>query len=107
MQIDFEIIIVGLCFFGVGMGLFLPNTNNWLFGQTHAPIRGRAIGGLTTAIFMGQFVAPITGNLILSFTDFSGLYLISAIILFVFALTFYVYAKIVDKSGKFDEQHHY
>ncbi|MHA1982891.1 MAG: MFS transporter [Candidatus Hodarchaeales archaeon] len=102
-----EIIIIGLMFFGVGVGLFLPNTNNWLFGQIHAPIRGRAIGGLTTAIFLGQFVSPITGNLILGFTDFSGLYLVSALILVVFALTFFIYAKIVDKDGNFDEQHHY
>ena len=43
---------------GVGLGLNFPNMTIWMMSRVPATMRGRASGGLTTAIFMGQFMSP-------------------------------------------------
>ena len=95
---NYGIIILGLMIFGLGIGLFIPNINSWLFGQTHAPIRGRVIGGFTTFLFLGQFISPITGNLILGSTDTPGLFLVSTFVYLILATLFFVYAYFTDKN---------
>jgi MFS family permease len=92
---NFLIAMGALIPFGIGLGMFIPNINSWLFGQTHAPIRGRMIGGFTTAVFLGQFVSPITGNLILESTDTSGLFMISAYVFTMLAALFFANAYFV------------
>jgi MFS family permease len=51
--------LLGLLVSGIGLGLIVPNLNVWLVTIVPAAIRGRAVGGLTTAIFLGQFISPI------------------------------------------------
>ncbi len=34
----------------------------WLAAIVPATVRGRAIGGLTTAIFLGQFLSPVVAQ---------------------------------------------
>jgi MFS family permease len=48
-------IITGLLISGLGLGLYIPNSNVWLVSVVPAALRGRAVGGLTTALFLGQF----------------------------------------------------
>lgn len=43
---------------GFGLGLNFPNMSIWLMSRVPATMRGRASGGLTTAIFLGQFMSP-------------------------------------------------
>ncbi|MHA2502089.1 MAG: MFS transporter [Candidatus Kariarchaeaceae archaeon] len=88
---SYGMVFVSMFVFGLGVGFFGPNLNSWLFGRAHAPIRGRVIGGYTTAIFIGQFLSPVFGNLVLGFTDISGLYLISAIISLIVGVSFILY----------------
>jgi len=57
---------------GVGMGLMMPNFSLWLMGFTPMPLRGRVIGGLTTAIFIGQFASPLVVTPLLTVTDIAG-----------------------------------
>ncbi|MEM8603383.1 MAG: MFS transporter, partial [Cyanobacteria bacterium P01_H01_bin.121] len=52
-------IVLGLLILGIGWGLFLPNVNVWLSTVTPISIRGKAMGGLTMAMFLGQFISPI------------------------------------------------
>jgi MFS family permease len=89
---NFWIAMCALVPFGIGLGMFIPNINSWLFGQTHAPIRGRMMGGFTTAVFLGQFLSPITGKLILQRTDISGLFMTSAFVFILVAVLFFVNA---------------
>ncbi len=45
-------VLAGLAVGGLGMGLMFPNLNVWLAAEVPAAVRGRAVGGLTTAIFL-------------------------------------------------------
>ena len=53
---------LGMLAVGAGAGLLMPALNNWLGDQTPAAARGRALGGLSTALFFGQFVSPIAAQ---------------------------------------------
>lgn len=65
-------ILLGLMGVGIGIGLTLPNFNLWLLTVIPSAARGRAVGGLTTAIFLGQFLSPIAIQPIVSQVGFSG-----------------------------------
>jgi MFS family permease len=51
--------LAALAVCGLGGGLLLPNLNVWLAAEVPPRLRGRALGGLTAAIFMGQFASPL------------------------------------------------
>jgi MFS family permease len=52
-------VLTGLALCGMGVGLLMPNMSIWLMTTVPETIRGRALGGLSTAIFLGQFLSPI------------------------------------------------
>jgi MFS family permease len=52
-------IVAGLVLVGAGIGFVLPNLNTWIVAVTPDIVRGRALSGLTSAIFLGQFLSPI------------------------------------------------
>ena len=56
---DFLLVIVGLVVAGLGAGLLMPNANVWATSVAPAVARGRALGGLTAALFLGQFLSPL------------------------------------------------
>ncbi|MEM1309020.1 MAG: MFS transporter, partial [Cyanobacteria bacterium P01_H01_bin.153] len=47
---------------GVGLGLMMPNLNVWVANEVPDAARGRALGGLTTFMFLGQFLSPIAAQ---------------------------------------------
>ena len=40
------------------MGLNYPNMSTWLMARIPSTMRGRASGGLSMSIFIGQFISP-------------------------------------------------
>ena len=52
-------VISGLIIAGLGTGLFMPNTNLWLISLAPAERRGRLVGYLNFAVYMGQFLSPV------------------------------------------------
>jgi MFS family permease len=59
LSLTYAMVLVGLAIAGVGLGLLMPNMNVCLTSVTPGSLRGRVLGGLTTAFFLGQFVSPI------------------------------------------------
>ncbi len=55
---DYTDIVVAMAIGGVSMGWFLPNANLAIISRAPGAIRGRALGGLTTAFYLGQFLSP-------------------------------------------------
>jgi MFS family permease len=51
-------ILIGFVIAGMGGGLLMPNWMNWLAVLSSPAMRGRLIGGLTTALYLGQFFSP-------------------------------------------------
>lgn len=52
-------VICALPLNGFGIGLIMPNLNVWLANEAPEAVRGRLLGGFTTALFLGQFLSPI------------------------------------------------
>ena len=53
------VILAGVLIGGIGVGLAVPNLNTWLSELASPARRGRVLGGLVTAIFLGQFLSPL------------------------------------------------
>lgn len=84
------LILLGLSLVGIGLGLLTPNLNVWLADETPPALRGRALGGLTTALFLGRFLSPIIGQPVSASVGSSGLFLWTGALLLVVAPLFWV-----------------
>ena len=84
-------IIIGLLIGGLGIGLFPPNSSVWLATVTPPALRGRAVGGMTSAIFLGQFFSPILTQPIVNQVGLSGMFAaaggMSLLLVAIFVLT--------------------
>lgn len=69
------VIALGLLLEGVGLGLLMPNMMLWLTNETPDAMRGRVLGGLITAAFLGQFLAPVVGQPVSEAFGLAGLFL--------------------------------
>jgi sugar phosphate permease len=56
---SYRAILLALVVLAPPLGQLMPNLGNWLAALSPAATRGRVLGGLTMAIFAGQFVSPI------------------------------------------------
>lgn len=59
---SYALILLGLAIAGVGLGLLMPNMNVWLSASVPDAVRGRALGGLSTSMFLGQFLSPVVSQ---------------------------------------------
>lgn len=85
---SYAMVMMGMLFAGLGMGIMIPNANIWVMQLAPIEIRGREIGRLTTFWFMGQFLSPL---LLLPFLDYftqSQLYFVISAILVALSLVF-------------------
>lgn len=51
--------LLGMVIAGIGFGLYIPNQSYWIMAFTAPGRRGLAVGIVTTAMFLGQFLAAI------------------------------------------------
>lgn len=85
---NFFIVLCGLFIVGIGLGPMLPNVNVWLVNSAPAGSRGRLVSGLTTALFLGQFLSPIIAQPVVDRSGTTGILLLSAAVLIILALVF-------------------
>ncbi|MGQ7846177.1 MFS transporter [Granulosicoccus sp. 3-233] len=57
---------------GVALGFNFPNLTIWLMSKVPASMRGRASGGISTAVFLGQFLSPLLSQFLASRYQLSG-----------------------------------
>lgn len=88
----YAIVIAGLIIGGIGIGLFPPNSSGWLATLAPAELRGKAVGGLTSALFLGQFFSPIITQPLIERMGLSGTFAIAAVAGLAVALLFAVSA---------------
>lgn len=87
---SYRIVICGLILSGIGFGLILPNLSFWLLTISPPPLRGRAMGGLTTSQFIGQFLSPVIAQPAANLMGLGDTYLLTGIVLLQAAVTFLV-----------------
>lgn len=69
------LIVGGVLVGGIGVGLIIPNLNLWVSELVTPARRGRVLGGLVSAIFLGQFVSPLLLAPVISALGISGAFL--------------------------------
>lgn len=83
---SYAMVIAGMGVFGLGSGALMPNLNNWLLDVVPESSRGRAVGILTAAFFLGQFLSPVATEPVIGATSISAAFGIVAAILGVGAI---------------------
>ena len=90
---SYNLVLLGLIIAGLGFGLLMPNLNVWLSSIISDSLRGRALGGLTTFFFLGQFLSPIVSQPITNSLGLDRTYGFTGIALLVVAAIFSVLRK--------------
>jgi MFS family permease len=85
---SYEQVLIGLSVGGLGLGLLMPNLMVWLSAETSDAIRGRALGGLTTFLFLGQFLSPIVSQPVSQQVGLGMTYTLAGGLLLLLALVF-------------------
>jgi MFS family permease len=67
-------VLAGLAISGMGLGILMPNMSVWLSSVVPDGMRGRALGGLSTSMFLGQFLSPIVTQPLAKSLGLGGVY---------------------------------
>lgn len=83
--------VFSLCFFsatiaGVGLGIMRPNVVMWVMSAIPPAHRGKAMGAITSSVFIGQFISPLLTQPIVQMWGYSAVYVSVALLLFSIAL---------------------
>jgi MFS family permease len=84
-------VLAGLAISGMGLGILMPNMTVWLSTAVPDAIRGRALGGLSTAMFLGQFLSPIITQPLTKTMGLGGVYALTGGALVFVALGFAIF----------------
>ena len=84
----FLVVIAGLLIGGVGIGLFAPNNSSWLASVAPAEVRGKAVGGMTSALFLGQFFSPIIAQPFINRVGLAATFAIAGVVALLIAMLF-------------------
>lgn len=90
---SYNLVLLGLIIAGLGFGLLMPNLNVWLSSIIADSLRGKALGGLTTFFFLGQFLSPIVSQPITNSLGLDRTYGFTGVALLVVAALFLVLRK--------------
>ncbi|MEO0408463.1 MAG: MFS transporter [Cyanobacteria bacterium P01_A01_bin.135] len=82
---SFWLVLLVLVPTGLGLGLLMPNLNVWVTIEAPDALRGRALGGLTTFFFLGQFLSPIVSQPISASLGLAPTYGLAGVLLAVVA----------------------
>lgn len=85
---SYNVVLIGLIIAGFGFGLLMPNLNVWLSSIIPDVLRGRALGGLTTFFFLGQFLSPLVSQPITNEIGLAKTYSFTGVCLLVVAIAF-------------------
>jgi MFS family permease len=80
--------LVGLAVSGMGLGILMPNMTVWLSSAVADAGRGKALGWLSTSMFLGQFLSPIVTQPLTKAFGLGGTYALTGGILTIVALVF-------------------
>ena len=90
---NYWLVLLALIPTGIGLGFIMPNLNVWTTNEVPGELRGRALGGLTTFLFLGQFLSPIASAPISSTVGLTATYGLAGVLLVVVGAVFWIYKK--------------
>ena len=81
--------IIGLIVSGFGTGFLMPSSNLWAMEITPPQIRGRIVGRISSASFIGMFFSPIIIQPAIAKFSLSGAFLIASTSLIALAVSLF------------------
>ena len=78
-----EMVYLGMPLIGTGLGFNFPNMSIWLMSRVPSTMRGRASGGLSTAIFLGLFLSPFLSQPMVNRLGQEGAFFMASLIMLV------------------------
>ena len=85
---SYTVALTGVVVAGIGAGLLMPNSNLCIVTIAPTKLRGRMIGGLTMAVFLGQFMSPILIQPIVEVTSLQQSFIYVALFQLIFSMFF-------------------
>ena len=89
---NFMIAVIGLLVTSMGFGLFAPNVTVWVNAVAPEAYRGRAVGGMTTCIFLGMFSSPLIAHPLTLYFSLAESYAVAALFLLGLSAAFVLYS---------------
>jgi MFS family permease len=83
---SYSLLLGALAVTGLGAGMLMPNLTVWLGAAVPARLRGRAFGGFTTAIFLGQFISPLLSQPVVRVAGLERMFATAGATLLLFGL---------------------
>lgn len=85
---SYTLVLIGLAVCGLGLGLLMPNLTVWVSTAVSEQLRGRALGGLTTFFFLGQFLSPVFSQPVSQIIGLGNTYSFAGGLLLLLAVVF-------------------
>ncbi|HSA07052.1 MAG TPA: MFS transporter [Candidatus Gastranaerophilales bacterium] len=82
---------IGLGFAGAAMGMIIPNLRAWIGSCSDSAFLGRAFGGLTASIYLGQFFSPIFAGYMIQFIGIAAGFAVAGSFLLLISLGFVLF----------------
>ena len=76
--VNYLYILAGLGLAGFGNGMLMPNGSFLLMDAAPERIRGKAVGGFTGMIFLGQFLSPVVMAPVIALFSLNGAFLVAS-----------------------------
>lgn len=87
---DFSALLVAMAIIGFGSGLVYINNPAWILKLAPSVVRGKAVGILSSCIFLGQFLSPLLTQPLVSSIGLFEMFLLYAVLIFIVALVFFI-----------------
>ena len=97
MATSYAAALAGMVVAGIGFGLYVPNHSSWILSIVSAKRRGFGVGIVTTAMFLGQFSAPILVQPFIDPADPAAVWNAMSILLITLCVVYFGLSRI---SGK-------
>ena len=86
--------LIAMIIAGVGFGLYIPNQSSWILSLVGAERRGFGVGLVTTAMFLGQFLAPVLAESLIDPTDPAAVWRRVSVISLALAVFYFLLSRV-------------
>lgn len=91
--------LLGMVVGGLGFGLYVPNHSSWILAIVSAKRRGFGVGLVTTAMFLGQFSAPLLVQPFIDPADPAAVWTSMSILLMILGIVYVVLSRLGSKAA--------
>jgi MFS family permease len=95
----YGLVLLGAAISGFGVGIIFPNSSLWVIALAPARVRGRLLGFMTAAVYLGQFSSPILVQPAVSMFGLSGAFGVFTAVALAVAAALYAARHSLQKLG--------